>query len=107
MSDYTPKSLDTSGVKLTKDQAELVEALAENVHEVWAETRTAQGWRWGEQRDDVQMLHPNLVPYQALSEDDKDVDRIMVREVVKAALMLGYKITKPKKRRPTAEKEGD
>lgn len=96
MPEYDPQPLDTAAVALTPEQAALVEALAENAHDVWGRTRLRQGWRWGAKRDDDQKLHPNLVPYDALEDDDKDVDREMVAQVIKAALALGYRIEAPK-----------
>ncbi len=94
MSTYEPKPLDTSKVSVNEEQAALIEALAANAHDVWAATRIAQGWSWGERRDDDRKLHPNLVPYDELSEDDKDVDRAMVDQAIKATLALGFTIEK-------------
>ena len=50
---YTPAPLDTSGEVLPEALTSLVEALAKNVHEVWAQSRLAEGWRYGERRDDA------------------------------------------------------
>ena len=41
----------------------LVEMLAENTHEVWAQSRMSQGWRYGPERDDDKRTHNGLVPY--------------------------------------------
>jgi len=41
----------------------LVEAIALNMHETWAENRCRQGWCWGRARDDFSKLHPDLIPY--------------------------------------------
>ena len=49
----------------------LIEQMARNVHEVWAESRISQGWVYGEQRDDEKKTHPCLVPYEELPEDFK------------------------------------
>ena len=42
--DYVPQPVDTDDVVLGKDLEELVEQMAKNVHEVWAQTRMEQGW---------------------------------------------------------------
>jgi hypothetical protein len=34
------------------------------------------------------------VPYESLSESEKDYDRIMVNEALKAIIAMGYRITK-------------
>jgi hypothetical protein len=94
MSSYDPKPLDTSQVRLTLAQRTLVEALAENVHDVWARKRVDDGWRHGPSRDDAAKTHPCLVPYADLPESEKSYDREMVEQVVKAAVLLGYRIEK-------------
>lgn len=74
--------------------APLIEELAEAVHDEWAEERRRTGWRYGAQRDDLNRLHPCLVPYDELSEDERDVDRRTVIATLTAIQRLGYKITK-------------
>ncbi len=94
MSSYEPRPLDTSQVRLTPTQRKLVEALAENVHDVWARKRMDDGWRLGASRDDATKTHPCLVAYADLPESEKSYDREMVEQVVKAAVLLGYRIDK-------------
>ena len=67
---YIPKPVDTSDVQLPEELEMLVEQMSKNVHDVWAETRIAQGWSYGEKRDDAQKLHPCLVPYEELPDSD-------------------------------------
>ncbi len=92
MATYTPKPIDTSTVVLTHAQRRLVEQLAANAHEVWAKKRLEDGWQYGPSRNDEAKTHPCLVPYDQLPESEKDYDRIMVEQVVRAALALGYRI---------------
>ena len=49
----------------------ILEAMAKNVHEVWAESRISQGWTYGSERNDVLKHHPCLVPYEELPEMEK------------------------------------
>ena len=37
-------------------------------------------------------LHPALVPYEFLSDSEKEYDRVMCTEAIKVLLMLGYTI---------------
>lgn len=74
--------------------ASLIEELAEAVHDEWAEERRRTGWRYGAQRDDLNRLHPCLVPYDELSEDEREVDRRTVIATLTAIQRQGYKITK-------------
>ncbi len=90
---YLPHPVDTSHVSLDELQP-LLESLARNAHEIWAQQRLRDGWTYGAHRDDVKRTHPCLVPYENLSESEKDYDRIMVNEALKAIIAMGYSITK-------------
>ena len=73
---YIPQPIDTSDVNLPKELEQLAELLSKNVHEVWAETRITQGWKYGEQRNDEFKTHPCLVPYEELPEEEKEYEEI-------------------------------
>ncbi len=89
---YTPQPIDVSHVALPAELDKLAERLAENVHDLWAEQRIKEGWRFGEKRDDDAKTHPGLVPYSELSESEKEYDRITTQGVLKSMLALGYRI---------------
>ena len=65
---YLPQPVDTNDIQLPEELSELVELMAKNVHEVWAQSRMEQGWTWGEERSDALKQHPCLVPWNQLSE---------------------------------------
>jgi len=90
---YSPKTVDTSHVSLTPDLEELVERLAQNNHDHWARKRIEEGWQYGETRNDAEKTHPDLVPYDQLTESEKEYDRKTVIEVLKTITALGYKVT--------------
>ena len=89
---YKPEPIDTRGIELPADLEPLIEQLAEHNHDVWGKGRIAEGWTWGEQRDDAAKKHPDLVPYGDLSESEKQYDRNSVTETLKAIAALGYQI---------------
>ena len=91
---YKPKPIDTSDVILTDDITELCELIAKNTHDVWAENRIKDGWTYGEARDDVKKHHPCLIPYEELSDFEKEYDRTTSMETLKLITKLGYKIVK-------------
>ncbi|WP_033396989.1 RyR domain-containing protein [Desulfobacter curvatus] len=91
---YTPKPVDTSKIKLPDDLNTLVEMLAENNHDTWAEQRMREGWRFGSKRDDAHKTHPDLVPYNDLPESEKEYDRKMAVETIKVILLSGYRVEK-------------
>lgn len=90
--DYVPQPVDTDDVVLGKDLEELVEQMAKNVHEVWAQTRMDQGWTYGEQRDDAKKQHPCLVAYEELPEEEKEYDRNTAVGTLKLIRKLGFNI---------------
>ncbi|HYY57231.1 MAG TPA: TRAFs-binding domain-containing protein [Pyrinomonadaceae bacterium] len=89
---YKPEPSDTSRVTLTEDILRLTEKLARNTHEVWARQRISDGWRYGPVRDDARKQHPGLVPYEELSEAEKQYDRTTALETLKAILLMGYRL---------------
>ena len=91
---YTPKPVDTEGVRLSEEIEELCEALAKNTHEVWAAGRIAEGWAYGPLRDDAARRHPCLVPYEELSESEREYDRSTSRETLRLIVKLGFRIVK-------------
>jgi ryanodine receptor 2 len=89
---YQPKPIDTEHVALTEEIREITERLAENAHDRWAQQRLKDGWTYGPQRDDARKTHPGLVPYDQLPEAEKEYDRIVALQTLKAILALGYRI---------------
>lgn len=89
---YSPEPLDTSRVVLPAEIAGLVELLARNIHEVWAQHRIAEGWTYGPARDERVKSHPCLVPYDELPESEKEYDRRAVVGVLASIYSLGYGI---------------
>lgn len=94
MKQYIPNPVDTKCFELPDELETLVEEMAKNVHEVWAQTRISQGWTYGKERNDAKKTHPCLVPYEKLSEDEKTYDRNTSVETLRLILKLGFKITR-------------
>ena len=92
MATCTPKPIDTSTVVPNNAQWRLIEQLAAHAHDVWAKKRMEDGWQHGPARNDQIKAHPSLVPYDELPDSEKDYDRVMVEQVIKAAVALGYRI---------------
>jgi hypothetical protein len=46
-------------------------------------------------RDDARKRHPCLVPYAQLAESEKQYNRLVAMETLKAILALGYRIVQP------------
>lgn len=91
---YMPQPIDTKDVALPEELALLAEEIAKNVHEVWSEGRMKEGWTYGEERNDTLKHHPCLVPYEELTETEKDYDRHTSQETLKLIMKLGFRIVK-------------
>lgn len=91
---YKPNPIDISNIELSEEILELTEKIAENVHEIWSEGRIADGWVYGETRDDKSKTTPCLVPYPELPEEEKEYDRNTALQTLKLIIALGYKIEK-------------
>ena len=93
---YIPQPIDTNDIKLPVELEQLVEQLSKNVHEVWASTRMSQGWIYGAQRNDELKIHPCLVPYEDLPEEEKVFDRNTSIDTLKFIIKQGFRISKEK-----------
>ena len=91
---YIPQPIDTKGVELPDERKVLAEEIARNVHEVWSESRMKEGWTYGENRDDGTKRHPCLVPYEDLTESEKEYDRNTSQETLKLIMKLGFRIVR-------------
>ena len=91
---YILQPIDTRDVRLPKELENLAEQMARNVHEVWSAGRIADGWTYGEVRDDARKTHPCLVPYEQLPESEKEYDRRTSVETLKFIVAQGFDIVK-------------
>jgi ryanodine receptor 2 len=96
MEKYKPTPIDTSDIQLPDELKPLLEAMAKNVHEIWAKERVSQGWTYGEKRDDIKKHHPCLIAYEDLPDEEKVYDRNTSVETLKLIQKLGFKIIKDK-----------
>ncbi len=91
---YVPMPIDTSDVDLSEELNGLIEKMAKNVHEVWAQNRMEQGWTYGVERSDSLKQHPCLIPYDELPDEEKAYDRDTALSTLKLICKLGFKISK-------------
>ena len=90
---YEPKPIDTSEITLPEELLSLTEQIAANVHDVWAVGRIAEGWTYGDVKDNEEKKNPCLVSYADLPESEKEYDRNTAMETLKLMKKLGYEIT--------------
>ncbi|MEI8371839.1 MAG: NAD-binding protein [Planctomycetota bacterium] len=58
-----------------------IETLAKMEHLRWCAEKWLDGWQKGPSKDQDQRTHPNLVPWEELSEEDRNKDRDPVRSI--------------------------
>lgn len=92
--DYNPQPINLDNIMLTDELSELREAIAENAHDVWADARIKEGWSYGPERNDTYKKHPDLIPYSALPDSEKEYDRLMALNTIKLVKKLGFEIVK-------------
>ena len=83
----------TENIELSADLLELTELLASHIHQVWAQQRIAEGWKYGAKRDDERKEHPCLIPYEILPENEKQYDRNTALGTIRFLIGQGYEIT--------------
>lgn len=65
-------------VTLHLDEAE-IETMATVEHIRWSWDKRLNGWIYGNVKDNSNKIHPGLIPYDELSESEKEKDRELVR----------------------------
>ena len=75
-------------------QSEQLELLARMEHDRWWADRVLDGWTLNEIRDNKRKYHPNLVPYDELTEPIKQLDRDSVLQMVEILNSEGYVIAR-------------
>jgi len=73
---------------------EEVEALARLEHLRWMQEKTASGGKYGPVKDKHKKIHPCLVPWEKLPEDEKEKDRDSIRNLPLLVGMVGFKIVR-------------
>jgi len=97
--DYILNPIKTQQRMLPTDNTTLdflnnIEKIAKNVHNQWMSGRLSEGWKFGKKRSDEMKEHPSLIPYEELSEEEKEYDRQTAKTVINYLLNNGYDIIK-------------
>lgn len=102
--EHAPLLLAAAGYKLvpkgeiqsaTLSEAD-IELMAKVEHRRWMADHVERGWRFDQTRDDRLMLHPDLVPYEALSDNGREKDRNAVRTLSSVLEKEGFAIVRSK-----------
>ncbi|MCK6445653.1 MAG: DUF4231 domain-containing protein [Planctomycetes bacterium] len=93
--DYRPRPIETSGDRDPLGPPELIERLAENAHAIWARWRSAEQARGSSSARDADSKAPLFVPWPTLPEPERQLDRELVVETLRAARVLGFRVEPP------------
>ena len=91
---YQPSPINTDHIELDGELLQLTEAIAKQVHDIWAIGHIKEGWVYGKTRDDALKTTPCLVPYEALPESEKQYDRETAIGTIKLIRALGFRVEK-------------
>ena len=91
-----PSPIKLSEISLPSQLEDVIEIIAKNVHETWVDNRLKDGWTYGETRNDDLKQHPCLIPYEQLSEEERNYDRQTAITTLKTIYKLGFNITSTK-----------
>jgi hypothetical protein len=101
--EHIPILLAAAGYRLLPAQPDIravppaaaaIERMARVEHRRWMADRIDRGWRFGKLRDDRQMLHPDLIPFDLLSEGNKEKDRNSVRVLLSIVATQGLVVVR-------------
>ncbi len=95
---YEPTPINLDEVNLDDDLEDLLEAIAENAHDVWAHERILEGYAYGpvnnSDPEKGSLTNKDLRPYSELPETEKEYDRKLALSTLKLAKRLGFKVTR-------------
>jgi hypothetical protein len=83
--------LRASEIKMTDAQ---IEELSIREHDRWMNDRIRHGWTFAPVRDNGRKHHPLLVPWEDLSEPEKEKDRDAVRNMRRLIDKAGFRVRK-------------
>jgi hypothetical protein len=85
------RSWGASGEAASPPSARQLDEMARREHESWLEHLRRSGWTWAATRDRVSKKHPDLLPWDQLSDESREKTRRGVTETLALLETLGYR----------------
>ena len=89
------KDWDPPPLEFSPDE---VEEMAKIEHKRFVDERLREGWRYGAQKNEERKTNPTLIPWDELSEEEKDKDRNTVTGIPEFLAKAGYEIYRSNQR---------
>jgi TrkA-N domain/RyR domain len=80
---------DAPSFSFTPDELEL---LSKEEHVRWMDDKLANGWRYGEKRNDALKIHDQIKPWEELDEENRQWDRDAVGQLPAIIELAGFKV---------------
>jgi hypothetical protein len=78
--------------QMTEMTADEVDSLAAREHERWLQRKQNEGWTYAATRNDNRKQSPFIQPYDKLSEEQKDHNRVFIRNIPRVLALADYRI---------------
>jgi hypothetical protein len=82
---------DLSPLDTAENNPEFFELLSEMEHRRWMAERLMDGWRYGPERNNAKKIHHLIVPYEQLSDVEKNKDKDMIKNIRNLVKSDGWK----------------
>ncbi|XP_050989248.1 ryanodine receptor 2 [Labeo rohita] len=89
---FIPIPVDSSEVEYPPQLEQIKERLAENLHELWIIDKIEQGWTYGPVKDESKKVHPCLVEFSKLPDQERIHNLQSSENILRTLLAFGVHI---------------
>ncbi|XP_013867545.1 ryanodine receptor 3 [Austrofundulus limnaeus] len=93
---FDPKPINIANIVLPEKLEHFANKYSEHCHEKWSAEKVLLGWKYGDCVDEKAKTHPQLRTYKALTEKEKEIYRLPIRDSLKSMLVMGWSIDRTK-----------
>ncbi|XP_036006629.1 ryanodine receptor 3 isoform X7 [Fundulus heteroclitus] len=93
---FDPKPINTANIVLPEKLEHFANKYGEHCHEKWSAEKVLLGWKYGDCVDEKAKTHPQLRTYKALTEKEKEIYRLPIRDSLKSMLAMGWTVDRTK-----------
>lgn len=89
---FVPNPFPSDMVTLPASMVPVADEVARQAHESWALRLKADGWAWGVKTEQRKRIHSRLVPWDALSDPEKEPERAAARNTLLLLFAIGLNV---------------